>query len=58
MTNDSLRKWTAVVVITGWSMTLIEALVTRDPIVLGIVTPVMMFVMGFLFGFGRSSNGR
>jgi hypothetical protein len=57
VTNDSLRKWTAVIVIAGWSLSLIAAIVTKDPVVLGIVTPVMMFVMGFLYGFKPNGNG-
>lgn len=51
MTNDALRKWAAIVIIAIWSIAAIVALVTADVLVLGAVTPVMMFVVGFLFGF-------
>lgn len=59
MTNDQLRKWAAIVIITIWTLAAIVALIRSDVLVLGAVTPVMMFAMGFLFGFGKPnlSNG-
>ena len=57
MTNETLRKWTAITVIVGWSISLVAALVSKDPVVLGIVTPVAMMVMGYLFGFKSNGNG-
>jgi len=57
VTNETLRKWTAITVIVGWSISLVAALVSKDPVVLGIVTPVAMMVMGYLFGFKSNGNG-
>lgn len=56
MGGERLRLIVAAVVTAVWGLTAIVGIVTKDYTGLGIVTPVMMLIGGFLFGFGRSKG--
>jgi uncharacterized membrane-anchored protein len=47
----NLRSWVAIAVVIIWTVSAIVAFFTGNFEELGIVTPVMMIVTGFLFGF-------
>lgn len=47
----SLRNWVAIVVVIVWSVAAVVAFFTANFEELGIVTPVMMIVVGFVFGY-------
>lgn len=57
MSRESLVLWFAVGVGGVWGIVTIVSLFGRDYTVLGIITPVMLIVSGFLFGH-RTGNGK
>jgi hypothetical protein len=60
VTNDHLRNTIAALVAGVWAVVALSTLITRDYTALGAVTPVMLVVVGFLFGYKteqRKLNG-
>lgn len=61
---DPLRTWVTIAVIAIWLIAATVALVTANVTELGIITPVVMIVVGALFtyykrnGNGNGKNGR
>lgn len=51
MGSDNLRSIIAIAVAGVWAVTSIAAVITQQYQALEVVTPVMMIVTGFLFGF-------
>ena len=56
MTNDRLRIGITVLVTVIWTVASVVGIVTQNYTELGIVTPVMMLVGGFLFAFRREER--
>lgn len=59
MSNDKVRTYIAFWVTGVWGITVVAAIFIKDYTVLKIITPVVLIVMGFLFGFKdprKSSN--
>lgn len=54
--TDNLRGWIAVMVATIWFLAAIVAFFTANFEELGIITPVMMIVVGFVFGYRSGAN--
>jgi len=40
-----------------WSIVAISSVITKDFNALAIITPVMLIVAGFLFGYKKNGNG-
>lgn len=59
---DPLKSWVTIAVVGVWLLASIVALITANVTELGILTPVVMIVLGALFtirnGNGRRRNGR
>jgi ATP/ADP translocase len=53
----SMRTFIAGAVAAVWIVTALASVITTNYTSLGAVTPVMMIVVGFLFGSRPSSNG-
>lgn len=51
MGNEALRNFIAALVAIIWAVTAVASVVTQQYQPLEVVTPVMMLVTGFLFGF-------
>jgi MFS-type transporter involved in bile tolerance (Atg22 family) len=49
--TDQLRTYLAWIIVVIWSSAAVVAFFTQNFAELGIVTPVMMIVVGFVFGF-------
>lgn len=56
MTNEFLRNLIAALVVLVWATLALSTLFTQNFTALGAVTPVMMIVVGFLFGFRREDK--
>jgi hypothetical protein len=54
VTNTTIRIWLAWIVVAIWSAAAIVAFFTQNFEELGIITPVMMIVVGFVFGYKSS----
>lgn len=58
--DHGVRTFIAILVSTIWGLSAIAAVITEDYTGLGIITPVMMLVGAFIFGFRENqqiSNG-
>lgn len=56
MGGERLRLIVAAVVTAVWGLAAVAGIITKDYTGLGIVTPVMMLIGGFLFSFGRTKG--
>lgn len=56
MTRDELTTLLALVVALMWALSIIAAFITGKTTILAAITPVMLIVAGFLFGY-RSPKG-
>lgn len=54
--SERIRTGIALLVAGVWAITALSTLVTQNYTALGAVTPVMMVVVGFLYGFRRETE--
>jgi ATP/ADP translocase len=54
--NERLRNSIAVLVAGVWAISAIDGILTQNWTGLGIVTPMMMLIGGFLFGFKHEAK--
>jgi len=57
MTKDMLTTILALTIALVWSIVAISSVITKDFNALAIITPVMLIVAGFLFGYKKNGNG-
>lgn len=58
ITRDALIAMVALVVTAIWGFAACVSVITRDPTVLGVVTPVMVIVVGGLMALLAKQNGK
>jgi hypothetical protein len=54
--NEHLRNGIAVLVACVWALAAVDGILTQNWTGLGIVTPMMMLIGGFLFGFKHEAK--
>ena len=57
MSKDFLTTILALVIAFVWAVVAISSVVTQEYNSLAIITPVMLIVAGFLFGYKKNGNG-
>ena len=57
MSKDTLTTILALMIALVWSIVAISSVITKDFNSIAIITPVMLIVAGFLFGYKRGNDG-
>jgi len=58
MNKESLTTILALLIAVVWSLVAISSVITKEYNSLGIITPVMLIVAGFLFGYKKNGNNK